>query len=226
MEILETRQDEYIVMTKSGHVAQVAKTPYIELKLGYFKDEQIVIKTNQGTIMEGSDREEEQKGLLCIVQPDGNSFWFNDHTLFQVMLEIMRGNRPISDMADIIMSLSVLHWIGINIPGPFEHDRTEMRVGRNGDLNIPALARISVMEHTQYHDGAKVAKIHIDLHRAMHHYNQNDFYALIGRDEVDQFWMHFLPPEYMVRDIAACELWLCGGKEGDTIIFSPTGYHV
>ena len=53
-------------------------------------------------------------------------------------------------------------------------------------------------------------------------YLDEDYYveavALLGRDETDQLWMHFLPPRYYLASIEACERWLFGMDKEDIMV--------
>jgi hypothetical protein len=99
-----------------------------------------------------------------------------------------------------------------------------INLSREGVFSIPTGVRVNVLERARYHDGSKVAKLLFTilekndwLYRAFR--NHSYAVALIGRDETDETWLHFVPPEYRDRTLVDCEVWLAGGGVGDTVVF-------
>jgi hypothetical protein len=97
-------------------------------------------------------------------------------------------------------------------------------LSREGVFSIPSAVRVDVLERARYNDGSNVAKLlftirerNVGLYRAFR--NHSYAVALIGRDEINQTWLHFVPPEYRERQLVDCEIWLAGGEIGDAVVF-------
>jgi len=100
-----------------------------------------------------------------------------------------------------------------------------MVIGRGADekLLIHSSLDVTVDEELTYVDGSHVAKMIFEIKDNNRNLfarfrNSNYAVALVGRDEIGQLWMHFVPPDYRDKPILDCELWLVGGRQGDEII--------
>ena len=97
--------------------------------------------------------------------------------------------------------------------------------GRGADqkLLIHSNLNVTVDEELTYVDGSHVVKMIFEIKDNNRNLftrfrNSNYAVALVGRDEIGQLWMHFVPPDYKDKPILDCELWLVGGTQGDEII--------
>jgi len=97
-------------------------------------------------------------------------------------------------------------------------------VFRQSKLLINESLNVTVDEEMTYADGSHVAKVVFEItdkkNLVLYNVFMHNHYAvaLIGRDEIGQQWIHFVPPDYRDKTILDCELWLVGGRKGDEII--------
>jgi hypothetical protein len=123
--------------------------------------------------------------------------------------------RRLGEIFNLQHLLSLLQ-VSIVQPSPL------VDITRDGKLMVSGGVSVRALEWTRYGNGAIVGKIRFDQEGV----NETPLFrgsrtgvALVGRDESQQTWMHFLPPDYAGRDIAHCELWLVEGQFEDRIVF-------
>jgi hypothetical protein len=234
--------------TDSHEVKWVRKNPYTLLKYGKFKGERISYSfSSYAYVGEGGDTEEYVGRLYCYLDGEFieisyykvpmNGLFVNNSTAVKHGNKVGRLEGQIHGidmMAEAILTgneeqyrrlWKLFHAIAelraYVITGP----DGPMVIGRGADekLLIHSSLDVTVDEELTYVDGSHVAKMIFEIKDNNRNLfarfrNSNYAVALVGRDEIGQLWMHFVPPDYRDKPILDCELWLVGGRQGDVII--------
>ncbi len=208
MNLLEERKDLLIILN-DGKVETITKSPYTLLKHKFFQGKRVSYIAETGVALE-----ETGEGFRCCVNAKAIIIPDKEKVAEAILYHWETKNM------EKIHALWRLHY-GLSLLRMTTGEGFRVDVTREGVLSLPKDLRISVAEWTTYHDGSTVAKVLVEQmdERSPMFRGSRRAVALLGRDELGQPWLHFLPLEYTNRSIAECELWLMGGQPEDQIIF-------
>ena len=222
MKLLETRESTLVILNDDEKVEEVPKTAYYWLKLSVFDGKYMVWNMPSGPMMYEIPGHGHSSGIL-ICWNDGLEYQLTDtsspvitrpYDIWQMISNAIFGNDKA--ILETLETCHTLAFIGVKVVA--ENMQAEPVIDREGRLHVPFTADLTTRGYTTYHDGSKVAKIVL---QNMGHLREHQLVGLMGKDEIGQYWMHFLPPDYIDKTFADCEVWLAGGEPGDTVIFSP-----
>ncbi len=217
MRFLEERAESLVLLDDST-VKVVKKDSYSVVKYRMFSGLTIryVARSGARTIRV----EEEAGGTAFLCELDGRHLHIGDiASVTQAIIE-----HAATGSADSLLRLWQWHALLEDLRLTAHTNAGAINISREGVFSIPSAVRVDVLERAKYHDGSNVAKLLFSirekndgLFRAFR--NHSYAVALIGRDEINQTWLHFVPPEYRERPLVDCEIWLAGGEVGDAIVF-------
>jgi hypothetical protein len=221
LNLLEERDDHFVILDDDGTVSILPKGPYTNIKLLHgFNERPIDLTVDGAHIYENGDIIAEMivtdSDGKPVTDSKGNSVNLIDWKLVEDYL-----NGEEEGLKSTIAAIRELGYIHAKVT-----TGSQMNINRNGEIRIPVGATLTVLERTEYHDGSRLLKVSIEMGSDGWRYTDPVYYALVGRDETGQYWMHFIPPEFKDRSVWECDVWLCGGEPGDTVIFSPKGQEV
>lgn len=215
MRFLEERAESLVVLDDST-VRIVKKDPYSIVRYKMFSGLTIryIARSGAHTIRV----EEDAEGTAFMCELDGRSLRIDDIvSVPQAIIE-----HSATGSIDSLFRLWQWHALLEDLQLVTRPNSGAIDLSREGVFSIPSAVRVDVLERARYHDGSSVAKLLFTireksdwLYRAFR--NHSYAVALIGRDETEQAWMHFTPPEYKDKPIADCESWLCGFNSGDEV---------
>ena len=222
LNLLEERDDHFVILDDDGTVSILPKGPYSNIKLLHgFNERPIDLTVDGAHIYEADD------GTAAMVVPDESGVPVTDNwgdsvnTIeWELVEKYLEGDDE--ELRSLIRNIRALGYIHVRVA----RSNRRMEIDRGGTLTIPYGAILNILERTEYHDGSRLLKISIGAGPGGWIYREPVYYALVGRDETGQYWIHFVPPEFKDRSIWECDVWLCGGEPGDTVIFSPKGQEV
>ena len=213
------------------------KNPYTILKYKCFKGGRIRY-TQDGDDEEGTISVEETEDRVFKCALNGSAVMM-DGLAFEVSSAILLSDER--QRFDAIQNLWKLKYTACFLGIRFATVKNRsIELTRDGQFLLPKSVVLQICDWTSYHDGSRVVKIvllsepnnssadRIFTHELQSSPNirrgrvvmNNLAVALMGRDEVGQYWMHVLPPEYRNSTMESCELWLAGGEvEKDELIF-------
>ncbi len=217
MRFLEERAESLVLLDEST-VRVVKKDSYNVVKYRMFSGLTIryIAKSGARTIRV----EEEADGTAFLCELDGRLLHIGDITsVTQAIIE-----HAVTGSVDSLLRLWQWHALLEDLRLTAHTNAGAINLSREGVFSVPSVVRVDVLERAGYHDGSNVAKLlftirerNDGLYRAFR--NHSYAVALIGRDEINQNWLHFVPPEYRDRPLVDCEIWLAGGEVGDAIVF-------
>ena len=218
MRFLEERAETLVLLDDSNDVRVLAKDAYTEVKYKMFAGKRIRYVATDGTHVTRIEENEECTEFLCDFE--GREVRVNDR------LSIARAIIDHATRGDISPLVRLLKWWTFTQDLCLSVDNQSNRLEPHQRRNPPLASSVSpeVLDRATYHDGSKVAKLLFtlkDRNNWLYGMFRNHDYAvaLVGRDEIGQPWMHYLPPVYRERAIVECEGWLAGGAAGDNIVF-------
>ena len=208
--LIEERKDCLVILSK-GSIDVVPLSSYSLLKHKYFNG--LPISYAAGPDLRAR---EEDVGFTLMKGVDSVSVPDKEGVSKAILQHRETGNgASLSSIFDLHFILSLLRLKVV------QHS-FRVDLSRDGTLMLTAGMSLSAEGWTKYNDGSTVAKIRIDQDekdRSPMFRREKFGIALVGRDEVDQPWLHFLPPEYSGRTIEECELWLMWAQPNDRIVF-------
>ena len=232
LELLEERRDSLIVLDDAKNLRVVEKNPYTILKYKWFKGGRIRYSqdSDDGTI---SVEETEDRVFKCAL--NGSAVMI-DGLAFEVSSAILLSDerQRFDAIRNLWKSKYTECFLGIRFATV---KNRSIELTRDGQFLLPKSVALQICDWTSYHDGSRVVKIVLlrepnnsSADRIFTHELQSSpnarvvmnslAVALMGRDEVGQYWMHVLPPEYRNSPMESCEMWLAGGEvEKDELIF-------
>lgn len=206
--LIEERKDCLVILSK-GSIDVVPLSSYSLLKHKYYNG--LPISYAAGADLRA--REEDvgftlMKGVDSVRVPD------KEGVSKAILQHRETGNgASLSSIFDLHFILSLLRLKVV------QHS-FRVDLSRDGTLMLTSGMSLSAEGWTKYNDGSTVAKIRIDQDekdRSPMFRREKFGIALVGRDEVGQPWMLFVPPEYANKSISDCEKWVCGFNPDDDI---------
>jgi hypothetical protein len=230
LELLEDRRNELIVLTDDRKLFVFGKNSYTILKYKYYLGKKIRFI---GTDPTGTALVQEKEDGVFACTFNGETLTMPQDSKIPLSNAILESHSS-EGRLDAIHSLWKLKYIeqflGIKIN---EGASRFVELTRQGHLFLPDTVRLEILDWKERPDKARVAKMifenkdnsnatkdRIFTHEITNKRGRQTIVvnsiavALIGCDEVGQFWMHFVPPEYKGNSISMCELWLAGGEYG------------
>jgi hypothetical protein len=208
--LLEERKDWLVIMS-NGSVDVVAKDSYSLLRYKHFRGLPI------SYIVGDRLRVREEGGAFDVVM-DGVSVRVGDREAVSNAVLEHKQTGDLTPLGDLFNLYHLLCLLQVSIVRSW----SAVDLTRDGKLQLRDTMSVRALEWTRYDNGAVVGKVRFDQEghdEAPFFRGSRTGLALVGRDEANQPWLHFLPPEYIGRDIMQCELWLVQGQPEDRIVF-------
>ncbi len=218
MRFLEERAETLVLLDDCNAVRVLAKDPYTQVKYKMFAGRRIRYVATDGTHVARIEENEECTEFLC--EFEDREVHVNDMVSMARVIIEHATNGNIGPLIRLLKWHSFVQELGLAVSS----NSTRLDLTREGVLHVPRSVSAEVLERATYHDGSRVAKLLFtltDRNNWLYGMFRNHKFAvaLVGRDEIGQPWMHFLPPVYRDRAIIDCEIWLAGGVAGDNVIF-------